>query len=131
QENNKDSEEIRKRCGRFRTLVIGRANAGKTTVLQKVCGTTKRPVVYNARGEKVSNSITVPMKHLIHHLRGLHDINDTMVFESTPGFIFHDSQGFEAGGAQYIEDVKAFLSARASTTELQDQVHAVWQVDTQ
>ncbi len=31
---------------RFRVLIIGRANAGKTTVLQRVCDTTKSPTIY-------------------------------------------------------------------------------------
>jgi ABC-type branched-subunit amino acid transport system ATPase component len=29
------------RCPHFRILVIGRANAGKTTILEKVCGVAK------------------------------------------------------------------------------------------
>ena len=35
---------------RFRVLVIGRANAGKTTILQRVCETTESPTIY--RGNK-------------------------------------------------------------------------------
>ena len=30
----------------FRVLIIGRANAGKTSILQRVCETTESPVVY-------------------------------------------------------------------------------------
>jgi GTPase SAR1 family protein len=30
----------------FRVLVIGRANAGKTSILQRVCDTTESPTVY-------------------------------------------------------------------------------------
>ena len=30
----------------FRVLIIGRANAGKTTILQRVCDTTESPKVY-------------------------------------------------------------------------------------
>ena len=30
----------------FRVLVIGRANAGKTTILQRVCETTESPKIY-------------------------------------------------------------------------------------
>jgi|SRR5580693_2063058 hypothetical protein len=39
---------------RFRVLIIGRANAGKTTILQKVCDTTEGPEIYRlgARGER-------------------------------------------------------------------------------
>ena len=31
---------------RFRVLIIGRANAGKTTILQRVCNTTESPKTY-------------------------------------------------------------------------------------
>ena len=30
----------------FRVLVLGRANAGKTTILQRVCDTTESPTIY-------------------------------------------------------------------------------------
>jgi septin family protein len=46
---------IRDKIGRFRILVIGRANAGKTTILQKVCNTTEQPVIHTASGEMVRN----------------------------------------------------------------------------
>ena len=42
------------RCSRFRILVIGRANAGKTTILEKVCGVAKgtTPItVYDERSK--------------------------------------------------------------------------------
>ena len=30
----------------FRVLIIGRANAGKTSILQRICDTTESPVIY-------------------------------------------------------------------------------------
>jgi hypothetical protein len=33
----------------FRVLIIGRANAGKTSILQKVCDTTDSPEIYKSR----------------------------------------------------------------------------------
>ena len=41
------------RIGHFRVLVVGRSNAGKTTLLQRVCSTTELPEIYNSKGEKV------------------------------------------------------------------------------
>ena len=44
----------RYRCPHFRILVIGRANAGKTTILEKVCGVekgTKPIIIYDKRGK--------------------------------------------------------------------------------
>jgi hypothetical protein len=39
---------------KFRVLIIGRANAGKTTILQKVCETTESPEIYrrNRQGRR-------------------------------------------------------------------------------
>ena len=42
------------RIGRFRVLVVGRSNAGKTTLLQRVCNTTELPEIYDSNGEKVN-----------------------------------------------------------------------------
>jgi GTPase SAR1 family protein len=39
----------------FRVLVLGRANAGKTTILQRVCETTESPKIYRG-GEEVRHS---------------------------------------------------------------------------
>ena len=33
----------------FRVLIIGRANAGKTSILKRVCDTTESPVIYRGR----------------------------------------------------------------------------------
>ena len=46
-------ENLREKFGRFRILVIGRANAGKTTILKRICDSTEDPEIYNDRGEKV------------------------------------------------------------------------------
>ena len=35
----------------FRVLIIGRANAGKTSILQRVCDTTGSPVIYRGHEE--------------------------------------------------------------------------------
>jgi hypothetical protein len=51
--NSERTQEIKDKCGKFRVLIIGRANAGKTTILQRVCNTTEDPEIYNIRGEKV------------------------------------------------------------------------------
>jgi GTPase SAR1 family protein len=49
------AEEIREECPQFRILIIGKANAGKTTILRKVCNAKPdvKPIVYDAEGEEV------------------------------------------------------------------------------
>jgi polynucleotide 5'-kinase involved in rRNA processing len=46
--------QARKKYRRFRILVIGRANAGKTTLLKRVCNTTTEPCIYD---EEKSNLV--------------------------------------------------------------------------
>ena len=42
----------RYKCPHFRILIIGRANAGKTTILEKVCGVERgtKPIIYDQDG---------------------------------------------------------------------------------
>jgi len=43
-------------CPHFRILVIGRANAGKTTILEKVCAVAQgtKPIIYDENGVRLS-----------------------------------------------------------------------------
>ena len=47
------AEHLRRNTRRFRVLIIGRANAGKTTILQRVCNTTEQPKIFNPQGYEV------------------------------------------------------------------------------
>ena len=51
----KSAAEIRTLCPQFRILIIGKANAGKTTILRKVCNAKPdvKPIVYDADGKEV------------------------------------------------------------------------------
>jgi septin family protein len=61
--------DLRKMFWRFRVLILGRANAGKTTILQKVCNTTDDPEIYNTKGEKVRSMIYVMHASIADQLR--------------------------------------------------------------
>ena len=52
-ENTSDFEDLQKKFGRFRILIVGRANAGKTTILRAICNTTENPEIYDGDGNKV------------------------------------------------------------------------------
>jgi len=58
------AEEIRARCPQFRILIIGKANAGKTTILRKVCNAKPdaRPIVYDAEGREVQQEIPTKVR---------------------------------------------------------------------
>jgi len=86
-----------------------------------VCNTTEEPEIYDAKGEKIESSVIAPTL-----LRGQHDIENEMVFRSNTGFVFHDSRGFEAGGVDELDAVKAFIAERSQKRKLLDQLHAIW-----
>jgi antirestriction protein len=58
--------------------------------------------------------------------RGEHEITNQLVFKSNPGYIFHDSRGFETGSVDEIERVKTFIAERVKTNKLSKQIHAIW-----
>ncbi|KAG2358138.1 hypothetical protein BDR07DRAFT_1295754 [Suillus spraguei] len=87
---------VKKELNRFRILIIGRANGGKTTILQRVCKTQGTQRYITALGKSSQ--------------RGVHDIKNEMVFGSNPGFVFHDSCGFEPGGHTEFDKVKIFIA---------------------
>ncbi|KAG6913273.1 hypothetical protein DXG01_008235, partial [Tephrocybe rancida] len=105
------ASKLRDKYTHFRILVIGRANAGKTTLLKRVCNTTEEPCIYDDEGK---------------NLRGIHDINRPFSFASNPKFIFHDSPGFEAGDEAQLKTVQEFIKKCAKATEVHDQLHAIW-----
>jgi hypothetical protein len=49
-----------------------------------------------------------------------------MVFNSNPGFRFHDSCGFEAGREDEFVNVQEFIDNRSRAPEIADQLHAIW-----
>ena len=56
-----DAAKIRRECPLFRILIIGKANAGKTTILRKVCNAKPdtKPIIYNAEGKEVRQESTM------------------------------------------------------------------------
>ncbi|KAF8800989.1 hypothetical protein BYT27DRAFT_7198770, partial [Phlegmacium glaucopus] len=106
-----DTFKLRQKYTRFRILIVGRANAGKTTLLKRVCNTTEEPCIYDEKGN---------------NLRGCHDIHRPLMFSSNPNFIFHDSPGFEMGDNSQLEVVQSFIEERARFVDVEDQLHAIW-----
>jgi len=50
-----DISKFRKMCPRFRVLIVGRANSGKTTILKKMCDAAaeEKPIVLDKSGIQV------------------------------------------------------------------------------
>jgi hypothetical protein len=63
---------------KFRVLIIGRANAGKTSILQRVCDTTESPEIYSVDSSGVRHRVRSRSLCLVpsHHLSRL--INSTL-----------------------------------------------------
>ena len=57
------AQNVRWLTARFRVLIIGRANAGKTTILQQVCDTTEQPKIFNREGHEVFHVLEIIIKH--------------------------------------------------------------------
>jgi hypothetical protein len=47
------AQDVRAKFKRFRILVVGRANAGKTTLLRKVYNATGKPEIFDGKGNEV------------------------------------------------------------------------------
>ncbi|KDQ08563.1 hypothetical protein BOTBODRAFT_37856 [Botryobasidium botryosum FD-172 SS1] len=59
-------------------------------------------------------------------LRGEHNIEYSLMFPSNPGFVFHDSRGFESGAVDELELVRKFIQEKASLGSMRNQLHAIW-----
>jgi len=95
------AEQIRDECPQFRILIIGKANAGKTTILRKVCNAKPdaKPIIYDAEGKKIPTKVrlgnlavlTKLTKNLGHHdslgcsrcLRFFDETRDVLQMSST------------------------------------------------
>ncbi|KAI6097085.1 GTP-binding protein [Pisolithus sp. B1] len=116
------ANEYMKNIECFRILVIDRANAGKTTILQRVCNSTDEPEIFDGKGNKIdSATVRGTLK------RGFHDIKHELVFQSNPRFVFHDSCGFEAGSTEQFEEMKRFVVDHAAMArKVNNRIHAIW-----
>ena len=56
----------------------------------------------------------------------MHNIEHEFIFRSNDKFVFHDSQGFEAGRADEFLRMKKFIADRANTTLLKKCIHVIW-----
>jgi len=115
--NSSDPRNIK-----FRVLIIGRANAGKTSILQRVCETAESPGIYRpgpgGKRERVQLNPTIE--------RGEHNIEDELIFTDHDSYIFHDSCGFEAGSEDELKIVQDFVRRKSRGGQWEDRLHAIW-----
>ncbi|KAJ6556305.1 hypothetical protein B0H19DRAFT_1071418 [Mycena capillaripes] len=124
-------EEIKMRCPRFQILVVGRQNAGKTTILKKMCDSDRSDLKIVDRYRNNVDLSTLQTDHQ----RGRSDIENGITFGSNPFFVFHDLRGIEAGAADdensplCTNSLWEFLDKRTREPMIRDQIHAVWRQD--
>ncbi|KAG9035973.1 hypothetical protein FRB95_010181 [Tulasnella sp. JGI-2019a] len=108
---------------RSRILIIGKANAGKTSILKKICGDADIPIVHDRNGKRV-----IALESLDPTTgRGLHNVENEITYPSSPQFAFHDSRGIEAASITEINRLADFISRRGSSAMSWEQrLHATW-----
>ncbi|KAH9166167.1 hypothetical protein EDB89DRAFT_1857661 [Lactarius sanguifluus] len=107
----------------FRVLIIGRGNAGKTTILQRVCETTESPMIYRRKKYSGDERVRGPTFHL---RRGEHNIDDELEFSNHEGYVFHDSRGIESGSIEELGILQQFIQSKCQEKRLRDRLHAIW-----
>ncbi|KAF8064234.1 hypothetical protein FPV67DRAFT_210219 [Lyophyllum atratum] len=106
----------------FQILILGRANAGKTTILERLTGASIDKAEVRRDGELLDGQTIKGQSD-----RGLHNVEDEIRFPSRPGFVFHDSRGFEAGSSKELSTVQQFVEYRSSKAKVvEEQLHAIW-----
>ncbi|KAF9519451.1 hypothetical protein BS47DRAFT_1388264 [Hydnum rufescens UP504] len=113
------SNKDRVRNKRFRILILGPANAGKTTLLERLTDSPAGAAVVKRNGKRIKK---VPRGY---DQRGIHNIDDEITYASNSDFVFHDSGGFEAGGVEELQAVWKFIQKR-SLASPSKQLHAIW-----
>ncbi|KAJ7112357.1 hypothetical protein C8R44DRAFT_251809 [Mycena epipterygia] len=100
-------DEILKACERFRIVSVGRAGAGKSSLIN---------CVFKVNDAKVS-----------HFAPGEAHIYSEITSETNPRFVLHDSKGFEPADMDTFKVVRDFIIAKSDTQlKLKDRLHAVW-----
>ncbi|KAF9512782.1 hypothetical protein BS47DRAFT_1035418 [Hydnum rufescens UP504] len=112
---NKDNDATK----RFRVLILGPANAGKTTLLERLTDSPAGAAIVTRNSKRIKE---VPRGY---DQRGIHNIDDEITYASNSDFVFHDSGGFEAGGVKEVEAVWEFIRKRSLAPPSQ-QLHAIW-----
>ncbi|KAF9059037.1 hypothetical protein BDP27DRAFT_1431904 [Rhodocollybia butyracea] len=117
------TETVKEYCPRIRILVMGRRNAGKTTLLKKMTNSSDGQVVmHNEKGKIVSEpGILEPSVE-----RGGSHIEYEITYPSDLDYVFHDSKGMEAGSEMELKILRDFIDGRRDRKFMKDQLHVIW-----
>jgi len=116
-------DDLRLLCKRFRVLIIGRRNAGKTTILEKMTGSEvgAKPEIRDKEGRLVDDPTLVrPGLE-----RGMSVIDYEITSPCNPWFVFHESRGIDVQEPDPYEHILKFVNDRAQQRRIGDQLHAI------
>ncbi|KAG9032649.1 hypothetical protein FRB95_001159 [Tulasnella sp. JGI-2019a] len=100
---------------RFRILLVGRAGAGKRTILRNLCGEINNATVLVRNGNTFNT----------YSVLGTHAIENEISYRTLPELVFHDSRGLIVGSEEEMKTVEAFI-ARRRDMGLQGKIHIIW-----
>ncbi|KAF9059042.1 hypothetical protein BDP27DRAFT_1431908 [Rhodocollybia butyracea] len=117
------AETVKEYCPRIRILVMGKRNAGKTTLLKKMTNSSDGEVILrNGDGKIVSEpGILEPSVE-----RGGSHIEYEITYPSDSDYVFHDSKGMEAGSEMELKILRDFIDDRRDRKFMKDQLHVIW-----
>ncbi|KDQ10025.1 hypothetical protein BOTBODRAFT_164328, partial [Botryobasidium botryosum FD-172 SS1] len=116
--------------GCIRVLLVGRAGAGKTTILEAIADGSE----VCTSGDLVHSDDSDDLVHEAHFspdlmkpatLHGLHNIKTQLIFKNWPNFIFHDSLGLEVGSDYGLWEAQQFIDKCNSDTAWEKKLHAI------
>ncbi|EKM49678.1 uncharacterized protein PHACADRAFT_106055 [Phanerochaete carnosa HHB-10118-sp] len=58
--------------------------------------------------------------------RGVHDIEQELLFQLNDKLVAHDSEGFEAGQGKEVKVVSDFIAQRGTMEDVNERLHMVW-----
>ncbi|ESK85293.1 kinase-likeprotein [Moniliophthora roreri MCA 2997] len=119
--HRRESQEVvAEQVPRFRVLVMGRMNAGKTTIMQAMTRSSDGLfVVHDQDGNQINSG------SILQSSAG-HSIGWEITYLSNPGFVFHNSRGVETGSRNGIEKLRDFIERRLRRVPLNEKLHVIW-----
>ncbi len=106
---------------------MGKAGVGKSTLLSMVFNVSEESVSLGWSSCRFQGADMNQMG-VVHqgHGKGIHSVWDARTSRNNPLLVIHDSGGFEAAETSNLEEIKRFIAACASMTELERQLHCIW-----
>ncbi|KIK55634.1 hypothetical protein GYMLUDRAFT_248453 [Collybiopsis luxurians FD-317 M1] len=117
------TQTVKEYCPRIRILVMGRRNAGKTTLVQMMANSLDGEVmIRNEEGNEIDpDNILQPSVE-----RGRAHIEYEITYPSDKDYVFHDSRGMEAGSEEELRTLKTFIKDKQEKRFLNQRLHIIW-----